>query len=85
VATKKQAYIYYVAKVVSSYHLYRAVKVDNSWESKYHKKVDTDSDLLSTTQLSATAITGKNFNYVVFTNDSGNIETVQDHWLDVKT
>ena len=76
VKSKSSAYLYYVAESGSSFHLWRAIRKDGSWGA--HKKVGTDSDPQQTTQISATVMDGKN--YVVFTNDEGNLETVQDSW-----
>lgn len=90
VHSKSQAYLYYVNKDGSSYHLWKAVKAksgDGKWKWTA-KKVSTDSDLKSTTQVTATVIiTGKDSagnptgkNYVAYITDGDNIETVQDDW-----
>jgi len=78
VTSKKQPYVYYVADSgTSSYHIYRATNSGGSWSKK---KVDTDTDPNSTTQITATVLTDKSVNYIAFTNGDGNLETVQDAW-----
>ncbi|KAI1817181.1 hypothetical protein GGS20DRAFT_582687 [Poronia punctata] len=78
VESQKQSYLYYAAKKGSSYHLWRVVKDGDSWGLP--SKIDTDGDLSETTQITATALTAKSKNYVVFTTDEGTVETVQDDW-----
>lgn len=69
-----KVYLYYVAVHSKTYQLRKKVKSGGVWGAD--EKLNTDSDLQSTTQLTATALTDKN--YIAYVNSDGAVETFED-------